>query len=232
VAGADILDIGGESTRPGAEDVPEEEEMRRVLPVIEGLGGVGVPISIDTRKASVMRAALSAGAHIINDVSALQYDPNALAAAAQSGAPVILMHAKGDPKSMQIDPRYDDVALEVFDTLAAHLATAQAAGIDRARLIADPGIGFGKTHEHNLELIAQLSLFHGLGVPVLLGASRKGFIGKITGEAEARQRVMGSVAVAMAGVQQAIQILRVHDVRETVQSIAVWRRIVTASAGA
>ncbi|WP_137388158.1 dihydropteroate synthase [Rhodoligotrophos defluvii] len=231
-AGADILDIGGESTRPGADDVPEEEEARRVLPVVEGVRPLGLPVSIDTRKASVMRRAVAAGASIINDVSALQHDPGATAAVVETGAPVILMHAQGTPKTMQIDPRYDDVALDIFDVLARRIAEAEGAGIPRSRVIADPGIGFGKTHQHNLQLMAQLSLFHGLGVPLLLGASRKGFIGKVTGETEARSRVMGSVAAAMAGVQQGVQIVRVHDVRETVQSIAVWRRIIEADAAA
>ena len=221
--GADILDIGGESTRPGAHPVSIKEEVARVIPVIEGLAGkTKALISIDTRKAEVMRRALAAGAHIINDVAALTYEPECLEIAAASNAPVILMHAQGDPRTMQAAPEYDDCLLDVCDWLEARLAACEAAGIARDRLVIDPGIGFGKTLAHNLELLAGLTLLHGLGVPVLLGASRKSFIGMLTGEKDARQRVPGSIAAALAGASQGAQILRVHDVAETRQALTVW----------
>ncbi|HEU0221500.1 MAG TPA: dihydropteroate synthase [Paracoccaceae bacterium] len=222
--GADLIDIGGESTRPGAEDVPEAEELRRTIPVIRALraAGFAAPISIDTRKASVARAAAEAGADLFNDVSALTFDAESLAFARASGLPVILMHAQGDPKTMQADPRYEDVLLDVYDWLEARIAACEAAGIPRARLMVDPGIGFGKTLAHNLALIRGLSLFHGLGCPVLLGVSRKGFIGALTGVREAGQRLGGSVAAGLAGLDQGAQILRVHDVGVTKQAIDVW----------
>ena len=225
VKGADILDIGGESTRPGARDVPPEEEAERVAPVIAAWRDEGVPISIDTRKSLVMHSALAAGAAIVNDVSALGYDPKSLEVVRDAEAPVVLMHAQGTPQVMQKDPRYDDVSLDIFDYLAQRIDDVVRAGIARSRIIADPGIGFGKTVEHNLTLLRELSLFHGLGVPILLGASRKAFVGSVTGEPEARMRVAGSVQAAMIGVAQGVQILRVHDVRETVQAIAIWRRV-------
>ena len=164
-AGADIVDIGGESTRPGSDPVEEGDELGRVLPVLEGLAGLQAAISIDTRKACVARAAARAGAKIFNDVTALTYDPDSLAAAADTGLSVILMHAKGEPKTMHLDPRYDDVVLEVYDYLEGRIAAAEAVGIERARIAADPGIGFGKTMDHTLALLANLSLLHGLGVP-------------------------------------------------------------------
>ena len=223
IDGADILDIGGESTRPGAEAVTVDEELRRVIPVIEGLAGKTTAlISIDTRKAEVMRRALAAGARIINDVAALTYEPACMDVAATSGAPVILMHAQGDPRTMQSAPRYDDCLLDVYDWLAERLDACAAAGIDRARLIVDPGIGFGKTLDHNLELLAGLSVFHGLGVPVLLGASRKSFIGALSGIKVASDRAAGSIAAALQGASQGAQILRVHDVAETRQALTVW----------
>lgn len=227
-AGADILDIGGESTRPGADPVTLEQELQRVLPVLDGLRPLEVPLSIDTRKAEVMRRATAAGATIVNDVSSLTHDPDALAAARDLGCPVVLMHSLGEPKTMQRDPHYDNVLLDVFDTLQGHLDRCEAAGLPRARLIADPGIGFGKTFDHNLRLLNGLSLFHGLGVPLLLGVSRKAFIGAITGAAGGHQRVPGSISAALAGIMQGAQIVRVHDVPETVQAFAVWRRIVEA----
>ncbi|MEZ0282670.1 dihydropteroate synthase, partial [Methyloceanibacter sp.] len=174
--GADIVDVGGESTRPGSDAVEEGEELSRVIPVLEGLAGLHAAVSIDTRKASVARAAAKAGVKIFNDVSALTYDGESLAAAAETGLSVIIMHAKGEPKTMQDDPRYDDVALEVYDYLSLRIEAAEAAGIDRSRIAADPGIGFGKTLAHTLTLLANLSLLHGLGVPLLVGASRKRFI--------------------------------------------------------
>jgi dihydropteroate synthase len=220
--GADILDIGGESTRPGAEPIGAEEELRRVLPVIEALARrARVPLSIDTRNAEVMRRAAQAGARLINDVSALVHDPDSLAEAAETGLPVVLMHALSDPRTMQKDPRYADVVLDVCDALEARIEACERAGIARARLIVDPGIGFGKTLAHNLALLGSLSLFHGLGCPILLGASRKSFIGKLTG-AGAEERLPGSLAAALLGAAQGVQILRVHDVAATRQALAVW----------
>ncbi|MBE0552430.1 MAG: dihydropteroate synthase, partial [Rhodobacteraceae bacterium] len=226
-AGADILDVGGESTRPGAAEVAAEEEIARTAPVIAALraGGLDLPVSIDTRKAGVARAAFAAGATILNDVTALGFDPAMAATAAELAAPVILMHSIATPETMQDDPQYDDVLLDVYDALAERLAVAEAAGIPRARLAVDPGIGFGKTLAHNLTLLARLSLFHGLGVPVLLGASRKRFIGTLSGEAEAARRMPGSLAVALAGVAQGMQMIRVHDVAETRQALSLWQAV-------
>ena len=221
--GADILDVGAESTRPGSDAVPEAVELQRLLPVIEGLAGkTDVPISVDTRKAVVMRAAVKAGARIINDVSALTFDPASLAAAAACDVPVVLMHAQGDPKTLQAAPAYRDVLLDVYDDLAARIEACEAAGIARQKLIVDPGIGFGKTIEHNLALMAGLSLFHSLGVPLLVGASRKRFIGTLTGVEMAAERVHGSVGAAIAAVAQGAQIVRVHDVKATREALAVW----------
>ena len=224
--GADIIDIGGESTRPGATPITVPEEIARVLPVVEALAGkTRALISIDTRHAEVMRAAAGAGADMINDVAALTHAPAALEAAAESGLPVVLMHARGDPRTMQDDPRYDDVVTDVFDYLEARIEACVRAGIPRTKLIADPGIGFGKTLQHNLELMAGLSLLHGLGVPVLLGASRKSFIGKLTGVATASDRVMGSIGAALSAVAQGVQILRVHDVKATREALTVWEAV-------
>ncbi|MEM9139463.1 MAG: dihydropteroate synthase [Pseudomonadota bacterium] len=222
--GADILDIGGESTRPGAEPVPEAEEIDRVMPVIEGIlaSGCAVPISIDTRKASVARAALMAGARIFNDVSALTYDAGSLSAAALAPA-ICLMHAQGDPRTMQNDPRYDNVVLDVYDYLESRIQAVIGAGIPRSRLIVDPGIGFGKTLTHNVSLLNHLSLFHGLGCALLLGVSRKGFIGRLGGEPDAAKRGPGSIAAGLSGLDQGVHILRVHDVAETVQAVRVWK---------
>jgi dihydropteroate synthase len=220
--GADIVDVGGESTRPGSDAVEESEELSRVIPVLKGLAGMHAAISIDTRKASVARAAAKAGAKIFNDVSALTYDQGSLAAAVETGLSVILMHAKGEPKTMQDDPRYDDVALEVFDYLEGRIAAAEAAGIDRSRIAADPGIGFGKTLAHTLTLLANLSLLHGLGVPLLVGASRKRFISGVSGGETPQSREAGSFAVALAAAAQGAHILRVHDVAGTRQALSVW----------
>jgi dihydropteroate synthase len=220
--GADILDIGGESTRPGAEPLGIEDECRRVLPVIEGLAArARVPLSIDTRNAEVMHRAVLSGARIINDVSALAHDPQSLEVAAATGVPVVLMHAQGDPRTMQRNPVYDDVVLDVYDVLEARIEACEKAGIPRERLVVDPGIGFGKTLAHNLALLGALSIFHGLGCAVLLGASRKSFIGKLTG-AQADDRLPGSLAAALLGAAQGVQILRVHDVAATRQALAVW----------
>ncbi len=229
-AGADIIDIGGESTRPGAEPVSLEEERRRVIPVIEALAAdTDALISVDTRKAAMMREAVAAGADIVNDVSALTYDHDSLEAVADMGCPVVLMHALGDPRTMQDDPRYDDVLLDVFDYLEARIAACAAAGIAPAKIIADPGIGFGKTLAHNLSLLDGLTLFHGLGVPLLVGASRKRFIGTLSGVERADERVSGSIGAALAALSQGCQILRVHDVAETRQALMVWRAIQTAA---
>lgn len=224
-SGADIIDIGGESTRPGAVEVSEDEETARTAPVIRALreGGMEVPISIDTRKSGVANAALLAGASWVNDVTALQFDPGMATLVARSGAPVILMHSIASPALMQDDPRYDDVVLDVYDALAARVAEAEAAGIRRENIAIDPGIGFGKTLSHNLALLQRLSLFHALGLPVLLGASRKRFIGTIGAEAEAARRMPGSLAVALWGVAQGVQMIRVHDVTETRQALSLWQ---------
>jgi dihydropteroate synthase len=220
--GADILDIGAESTRPGSAPVDLQEELRRLMPVIEALAPkVRARLSIDTRKAEVMQRAARAGVALINDVSALTHDPGALQVAAETGLPVVLMHAQGDPRTMQDDPRYADVVLDVYDWLAARIAACERAGIPRSRLIVDPGIGFGKTLAHNLALLGASSIFHGLGCPILLGASRKSFIGKLTG-ADVEDRLPGSIAAALLGVGQGVQILRVHDVAATRQALAVW----------
>lgn len=222
-AGADILDIGGESTRPGSDATTVQEELRRVISVIEGLSDkVDALLSIDTRKPEVMRQAVAAGADIINDISALSFSPASLETAADLQVPVVLMHAQGDPRTMQDNPTYDDVLLDVFDYLEARVEAAIAAGIPRDRLIVDPGIGFGKTLDHNLALLAGQSLLHGLGVPILIGASRKRFIGTLSGVEAAADRVHGSVGAALQSVSQGAQIVRVHDVAATRQALAVW----------
>lgn len=221
--GADILDIGGESTRPGADFVTPQEEMARTLPVIETLKARGIPISIDTRKANVARAAISAGASLFNDVSALSFDTMSLATATELGAPVCLMHASGDPKTMQKNPSYDNVLLEVYDYLEARRDVALAAGIPLNKIILDPGIGFGKTLEHNLTLIRGLSLFHALGCPILLGVSRKRFIGTLGDAPQAKDRAPGSIAIALEGIRQGIQIIRIHDMAATKQALALWQ---------
>lgn len=221
--GADILDVGGESTRPGAEVVSEAEEIRRIVPVIVGLRAkTDVRISIDTRKSAVMREAVSAGADMINDVSALMGDPLSLETAADLGVPVVLMHAQGDPRTMQDNPQYEDVVLDVFDFLEARIEAAVRAGIPRDHLLVDPGIGFGKTLQHNIAVMSGLSLLHGLGVPVLVGASRKKFIGTLTRVEVAADRVHGSVGAALAAVAQGAQIVRVHDVAATKAAMAVF----------
>ena len=223
-AGATILDIGGESTRPGAAPVAPADEIARIAPVIAALAGA-VPISVDTRKAAVARAALEAGADLVNDVSGFLYDPDLAALCAGRAVPVCVMHSKGDPQVMQDDPRYGNVLLEVYDFLAESVAALSAAGIPRARIVVDPGIGFGKTQSHNLALLQGLSLFHGLGCAILLGASRKRFIGTIGGAEPAEARAPGSIAVGLAGLAQGVQILRVHDVAETAQALRLWRAV-------
>ncbi|MBW6505514.1 MAG: dihydropteroate synthase [Rhodobacteraceae bacterium] len=224
-AGADMLDIGGESTRPGAAVVPEAEEIARTAPVVGALAGAGVPVSIDTRKAGVARAALAAGAVLVNDVSALGYDAEMAAAVARSGAALCLMHAQGTPETMQRAPNYGDVLLDVYDFLEARVAVAEAAGIARARILVDPGIGFGKTEAHNLALLRGLALLHGLGCPILLGASRKRFIGSIGGAERADARGPGTLAVTLAAVAQGVQMHRVHDVADVAQGLRLWRAV-------
>ncbi|MBL4639920.1 MAG: dihydropteroate synthase [Kordiimonadaceae bacterium] len=218
--GADIIDIGGESTRPGAIPVWEGEEADRVVPVIEALQADGVPLSIDTRHSFVMGKALGAGAHIINDVSALTYDPESVAVAAECDAPIILMHSQGKPETMQDDPRYKNTLLDVYDYLKDRVERCEDAGINRERIILDPGIGFGKRLvQDNLALINGLALFHTLGFPLLFGASRKSFIGAITGEDDASKRLPGSLVAAVKAVELGAHIVRVHDVAETKQAL-------------
>lgn len=221
--GAAILDVGGESTRPGADPVEAQAEAERILPVIEELRGVKAAISADTRKSAVMRKATEYGAGMLNDVSALTHDEDSVAVAAETGVPVVLMHAQGDPRTMQDNPVYDDVVLEVFDFLAGRIAACETAGIARGHLAADPGIGFGKTLEHNLALLESLSLFHGLGVALLVGSSRKRFIGTLTGEEDPRRRISGSIAAVLATAAQGVQLHRVHDVAKTSRALTVWR---------
>lgn len=225
--GADILDIGGESTRPGAQEVPVADEIARTAPLIRALRAEGVtqPISIDTRKAAVAAAALDAGADIVNDVSALTWDRDLAGVVADAGAPVCLMHAQGTPQTMQNDPKYDDVRLDVFDWLMQAVTRATDAGIAPERVIVDPGIGFGKTIEHNLALLRDLPLLHMTGCAILLGASRKRFIGSISGVQDAAERVAGSLAVALAAAGAGAQILRVHDVAQTKQALAMWQAL-------
>ena len=219
-AGAGMIDIGGESTRPDADDVTIDDEISRTVPVVAAMAGQTC-VSIDTRKPEVMRAAASAGAHVINDVSALTFAEDSLAAAVETGLPVILMHASAGPKDMQSQTDYDDVLLDVCDYLRARLEACIAAGIPREKIAVDPGIGFGKLAHHNEILLREVSLFHSLGVPVLLGASRKSFMKGLPGGREPKDRTQGSVAVAVEAARQGVQLLRVHDVAETVQGIAM-----------
>lgn len=223
--GADLLDIGGESTRPGAEPVSVDEELRRVIPVIEGLAArTGVPLSIDTFKPEVMRAAVAAGAGMINDIHALRQE-GALAAAAELGVPVVLMHMQGEPGSMQDTPHYDDVVAEVHRFLAERMFSAEMAGIAKKNLVIDLGFGFGKTTEHNMTLLARSGRFLELGVPMLAGLSRKRSIGELTGRQEPRDRVAGSVAAHLIAAQRGAMILRVHDVAATVDALKVWAAV-------
>ena len=222
-SGAALIDVGGESTRPGAAAVWEGDEMARAVPVVERLAAAGTLVSIDTRKAPVMAAALAAGAGIVNDVSALLWDDRALDLVAEAGCPVILMHSPDPKAGGHAKVAYDDVVREVFEWLEARVEMVEAAGVDRGRIAVDPGIGFGKTLADNLALINGLAAFHGLGCPVMLGASRKRMIGALSNEAPVDQRLGGSVALAMKGVEAGVQLIRVHDVRETVQAVRVWR---------
>ncbi len=226
-AGADVLDIGGESTRPGALEVDAEEETRRTAPVIAALrrDGVTAPISIDTRKADVALAARKAGATLVNDVSGFTFDLALGPLCAREQIPVCIMHSQSAPETMQNNPHYADVLLDVFDHLADRIAALEALGLSRDDMMVDPGIGFGKTITHNLTLLQNISLFHGLGVPILLGASRKGFIGKLGYAPEPKSRAPGSIAVALAACAQGVQMVRVHDVADTRQALTLWRAV-------
>jgi dihydropteroate synthase len=221
--GAAILDVGGESTRPGAQQVWAQDEIARVQPVIERLSSSGAAVSVDTRKSEVMSAAIEAGARLVNDVSALTFDPRSAEVVAAAGTPVVLMHHRGLPETMQHDPQYEDVLIEVYSWLEERIAAAEAAGIARSNVLIDPGFGFGKTVAHNLELMNGLALFHSLGCPIVVGASRKRTIGALSNEAPADQRLGGSIAFALKAVEQGAQIVRVHDVPETVQALRIWR---------
>lgn len=222
-AGAAIVDVGGESTRPGAQAVWEGDEIARTQPVVERLARAGVAVSIDTRKSAVMAAALGAGAGLVNDVSALCFDREAAALLAARDCPVVIMHSPDAAKSLHDGGIYKDPLIETYDWLEARIAALEAAGITRNRLIVDPGIGFGKGVAENLSLLNGLALFHGLGCPVLLGASRKRFIGALAGEAPVEQRLPGGLAVALKAAEQGAQLIRVHDVTETVQALKIWR---------
>ncbi len=224
-AGADIVDIGGESTRPGAAAVAEDEELRRVLPVIEALQGAAFPLSVDTRRPRVMREALAAGASMVNDIEALRA-PGALGAVAASGCAVCLMHMQGQPGTMQQAPRYADVVGEVKAFLAARVAACEQTGIERSRVVIDPGFGFGKTLAHNLELLRRLDELAALGVPLLAGLSRKSMLGTILDRPEA-DRTAASLAAALLAAARGAKILRVHDIRETRDALAVWQALAT-----
>lgn len=227
--GADIWDVGGESTRPGSEAVPVEEELERVLPAIRALAEQNsLPVSIDSRKPEVFREAIGAGARLINDVSALTWSNRSLEVAAGTHAPIVLMHAQGDPKTMQDAPRYDNVLLDVYDWLEERIEACELSGIDRSRLVIDPGIGFGKTLEHNLAILGGLTVFHGLGCPVLLGASRKSFIHKLHPSSGPKDRIGGSLAAVLAGRAQGVQMFRVHDVHQTGEALRVAEAVAKA----
>tara|TARA_R110000782_G_scaffold78276_8_gene155496 strand:- start:157308 stop:158426 length:1119 start_codon:yes stop_codon:yes gene_type:complete len=222
-AGAAIIDVGGESTRPGADKVWEGDEIARVVPVIERLASAGVPVSIDTRKAAVMEAALAAGAALVNDVSGLLHDERSLEVLARAGCPVVLMHSPSSGDDPHENEGYGDIVTDVFDWLEARIAACEAAGIAREHIVVDPGIGFGKALSDSLAIVNRLAVYQGLGVPVLLGASRKRIIGALSNEASASERLGGSLALAMRGMEAGAQMLRVHDVPETVQAVHVWR---------
>lgn len=223
--GADILDIGGESSRPGAQPTSADEEIRRVIPVIEGLRGKAKIISIDTRNSATLRAAITAGANFINDVTALRLDPEMIKIAAESGLPLCLMHMKGTPEDMQKNPFYEDVVEEVYEFLEQRAEACVAAGISKDSIILDVGIGFGKTVNHNVDLLKHHEKFLSLGYPLLLGVSRKSFIATLSRQETPDQRLAGSIAAAMWGMQSGASILRVHDVKETVQAVKVFQAI-------
>lgn len=225
--GADILDIGGESTRPGAEAVTLAEEQRRILPVIKGIKEQcpNAVISVDTRNAETMQKSIECGADVINDVSALTHDPQSVSVISEAQIPVILMHMQGTPETMQNRPKYSDVVSDIIDYLSERIAVCEQSGIVRDKIICDPGIGFGKTLENNLNILKNLDKFHVLGCPILLGASRKSFIEKLIPGTSADQRLAGSLASAIKGLEQGIQLFRVHDVQETKQAFTVWQAV-------
>ncbi len=229
-AGAVFLDVGGESTRPGSEPVSVADELRRVVPVVRGLSERDAIVSIDTRHAAVMRAAIAAGARIVNDVTALSGDPDSLGVVADSDVSLVLMHMQGEPRTMQRDPRYGDVLREVHDYLAGRVAACEAAGIARHRIAIDPGIGFGKTLAHNMSLLHGLDALQALGCPMLIGVSRKSFIAHAAGSTPPKQRLGGSLAAALAAVERGARIVRAHDVPETVQALKVWNAIARSHA--
>jgi dihydropteroate synthase len=219
--GADLVDVGGESTRPGSDTVPVGRELERVMPVVAGLAGKA-KVSVDTRKAEVMRQAAGAGAVVVNDVSALSHDDAGVGTVRDAQVSVIIMHAQGEPKTMQLSPRYEHVALEVYDFLAARIAALTDAGIPKARIMIDPGIGFGKSYKHNLDILSELTIFHGLGVGLLVGLSRKSIVGALTGEKVAAQRVAGSVGGALQASLYGAHMLRVHDVKPTIDALRMF----------
>jgi len=224
-AGAAILDVGGESTRPGAREVPVDEELERVMPVIEALSGDGLAVSVDTRKAAVMAAAVNAGARMINDVTALRHDPASMSCAVGLAVPVVLMHSRGTPDTMQSMTDYDDLIMDVFGDLSARVADCLAAGMTRRDLLIDPGLGFAKKAGQSAALLRGMAHFHALGCPLLIGASRKGFVGKLTGAVKTEDRLPGSLAAAMWAAQQGAAVLRVHDVAETAQTMAIFQSL-------
>jgi dihydropteroate synthase len=225
--GADILDIGGESTRPGSAPVPPDEERRRVVPVIEALAKAGAVVSIDTRHADTMKAALDAGASIVNDITALT-GPGSLDLVSSRGVSAVLMHMQGEPKTMQANPHYDNAPQEIADYLAARIAACEAAGIARARLSVDPGIGFGKSVAHNAQILARIDVLRRLDIAVLIGVSRKSFLGALSKGEKPKDRLPGSLAAGLAAVARGADILRVHDVAPTIQALKVWRAIESA----
>lgn len=227
-AGADFVDVGGESTRPGAAAISADEELCRVLPVVGALAGAGVRVSIDTRRVEVMAGALDAGALIVNDITALDRDPRALPLIAASGASVVLMHMQGDPQTMQNDPRYEDAARDVGAWLGERLDACLAAGIPRARVAVDPGIGFGKTLAHNVRILSHLGLYRAFGCAVLVGVSRKSFIARLSAGEPPQERLAGSLAAALFALAHGAHIVRVHDVEATRQAVSVWRAIAEA----
>jgi dihydropteroate synthase len=227
-AGADIIDVGGESTRPGAAELPPREEIRRVEAVVRALDEDGAVVSIDTRHKAVMERALAAGARIVNDISALTHDPGSLAYIARREMPVVLMHMRGEPRTMQREPVYDSPLVEVLEYLEARIAACAAAGIPRERIVVDPGIGFGKLVPHNLELLAGIGTFHALGCGLVIGVSRKSMIAGLSRGEPPDARLPGSLAAALSAVQQGVQILRVHDVAETRQALVLWGAIAGA----
>ncbi len=230
-SGADIIDIGGESTRPGAQTVPIEVEINRTAPTISALRAAGLtqPISIDTRKAAVAEAAVAMGANLVNDVSGFTYDSALGPFCQKHHLPVCVMHAQGDPETMHLNPSYSNVVLDVYDALERQISKLEVSGIARSAILADPGIGFGKNLDHNLALLARISLFHTLGTPILLGVSRKKFIGTLGNAPQAKDRAAGSIGVALAGLAQGVQLVRVHDVAETLQAVSLWHAAYSGS---